>query len=198
MINLMPPAYKESVAYARRNSRLIGVMFGILIAVLGAAVITGGSLFYLRNDTSAIQRSIEQSQSGLKTQKEAETLARAKEMGDNLKLAVDVLSNEILFSELLREIGETMAPGTVLEGISLTNQVFGIGTDLDIGARDYETGSRAYVNLNEDNKIFEKADLVNITCGGNGREGAYPCLVQIRALFAKDNPFLLVAGSTAR
>lgn len=192
MINLIPPAHKESVAFARRNSRLIGVMAGILVAVLGAAIITGGSLFYLKQDVAGVNQSIAQSKENLKNQEESATLERAKELNDNLNLAVDVLSNEVLFSELLREIGEIMPTGTVLEGISLTNQVFGLGIDLEIGARDYETGSRAYVNINDNsNKIFEKADLVNITCDNTVRGSDYPCYASIRALFAKDNPFML-------
>lgn len=196
MINLIPPAHKESIIYARRNSRLVGTMISILFVVLGAAIITGGSLFYLRQDTASVQKSIDQSKDNLAAQKETETLARAKEMSDNLKLAVDVLSNEIKFSELLAAIGEIMPPGTVLESISLTNQVFGIGIDLEVGARDYETGSRAYVNLNDSsNKIFEKADLVNIACDAGTRSAAYPCYASIRALFAKDNPFLLIGDS---
>lgn len=196
MINLIPPDYKQSITYARRNSQLISLMIGILIILCGAIVITGGSLFYLRQNTSTIQRSISESKGRLTAQNETEVLGRSKEVSDNLKLAVDVLSNEVLFSQLLNKIGEVMPPGTVLEGITLTNEVFGIGIDLEIGARNYETGSRAYVNLNDtSNGIFEKADLITITCDTEGRGNAYPCVAAIRALFAKDNPFLLVGGA---
>lgn len=193
MINLMPPAQKEALAYARRNARLVKVMSVIFVALLGALVITVGSLFYLRQSTSSVQKSINESKSGLAAQNETQVLQQAKDMSDNLKLALDVLSNEILFSQLLNKIGEIMPSGTVLEGLSLSNEVFGIGIDLEVGARNYESGSRAYVNLNDkNNALFEKADLIDINCNDESRDGPYPCLVNIRALFAKDNPFKLV------
>lgn len=193
MINLMPPDQKEALAYARRNSQLVRVMIVIFFVLVGALVITGGSLFYLRQNNASIQRSITDSKADLTAQNETEVLQQAKNMSDNLKLALDVLSNEVLFSQLLNKIGEIMPSGTVLENLSLTNEVFGVGIDLQIGARNYETGSRAYVNLNDkQNNLFEKADLLDINCNDESREGGYPCLVNIRALFAKDNPFLLV------
>lgn len=195
MINLIPSDHRQAIFYARLNTRLVRWSIGIAIALLGLAIIIAGSLFYLQQDSSRIQSYINESKQSLAAQNEKETLERVKEINDNLKLTVDVLSNEVLFSELLQQIGLIMPPGTVLEDLSLTNEVFGLGITLQVGARDYETGTRTHVNLNDSsNGIFEKADLVGITCDGDGRSASYPCIVEVRALFQKSNPFLLING----
>lgn len=193
MINLIPPAHRQAIYYGRLNTRLVSWAIGIAFAFLGLIIIIGGSLFYLKQDSSQIRSSINKSRESLAIQNEKETLDRVKEINDNLKLTVDVLSNEVLFSELLQHIGLVMPPGTVLEDLSLTNEVFGLGINLQASARDYETGTRVHVNLNDSsNGIFEKADLVSITCEDGEQSSDYPCIVSVRALFMKDNPFLLI------
>lgn len=198
MINLMPPAQKQSIAYARRNTTIVKWLASISLALVGIAIITGGSLFYLRQDSSSLKSNIEQIQTDLKDQDETKTLARAQEIGGNIKLAVDVLSNEVLFSELLKSIGSVMPPGAVLQTLSLTSNIASSGITLEVSTVDYETGSLVHANFNDPaNGIFEKADIEDITCSTNTEEDSdYPCTVSLRALFAKDNPFLLI-GSEA-
>lgn len=193
MINLMPTGKKQAIQYARRNTTLVKWLVGISLALVGIAAVTGGSLFYLRQDSATLKESIELSKKNLEDQKETDTLARAEEISSNLKLTVDVLSNEVLFSKLLQQIGLVMPPGTVLQSLSLTSNLASSGITLEIGAVDYETGSRAHVNLNDSsNGIFEKADLEDITCANATEDAPYYCMVSIRALFTKDNPFLLI------
>lgn len=195
MINLIPPVHKDTIQYGRRNSMMIRWILAIALALAGLGIITAGGLFYLQQDTNALKTSIDETKRSLNNQDEAGTIKRAEEMNGNIKLALDVLSNEIQFSKLLQKIGEIMPPGTILESLSLTSELSGVGIDLSIGAQSYEAGTRAHVNLNDSsNGIFEKADLNNISCGNNAdRPEGYPCLVDIRALFkADDNQLFLV------
>lgn len=192
MINLLPTSSKESIQYARHNSLLLRWIFSLLIAAAGILVITGGSLFYLRQDSSNIKYSIESTEAELKERGEEATLQQVDEMSGNLKLAVDVLSNEVLFSELLQQIGLVMPEGTVLQTLGLSSDIANTGISLEIIATSYQAGSQAHVNLNDpENGIFEHADLENITC--SSEDEAYPCTVSIRALFVENNPFLLIS-----
>ncbi len=194
MINLLPTDKKQATAYARRNTATIKWLTGVGLALVGIVVVTGGSLFYLRQDSSVLKKSIEESKASLTAQNEEATLKRAQEMSGNLKLAVDVLSNEVLFSKLLQRIGLVMPSGTVLQSLSLTSDIASNGISLEIGASDYESGSRAHANLNDaNNGIFEKADIEDITCSAEPEAAPYYCLVTVRALFAKDNPFMLIS-----
>ena len=197
MINLLPPDHKEAIIYARRNSKLMGWIFGISLAAFGILVVAGGGLFYLKQDTSSYRKSIEETKTELAAQKEAETLARVSEISGNLKLAVDVLSHEVLFSKLLEQIGEVMPSGTILQDLSITSNLSG-GINLQVGAASYQAGTQAHVNLNDKaNNIFEKADLISLSCStDDSADPRYPCTAVIRALFLKDNnPFLLLNQS---
>lgn len=193
MINLLPTDQRKATLYARRNTTLARWLVGILAATAGIAVITGGSLFYLKQDSSALKENIDKTKAQLVAQNEKETLERVADMSGNLKLAVDVLSNEVLFSRLLQSIGEAMPPGTILESLSLTNNIASQGIDLEIGAINYQAGTTAHVNLNDSkNEIFERADLQSVTCSDTEEGSIYVCTVSIRALFKSDNPFLLI------
>ncbi len=197
MINLMPPAQKEAILYARRNSLLIKWATGIAAAAAGLVLVTGGGLFYLKQDSKAYQESISQTKSHLAAQNEAEVISRAEEMSGNLQLVVGVLSNEVLFSKLLQAMGQILPAGTILESLTLSNTLEG-GIDLQIGASGFESGVRAQANLADPaNKIFEKADIGEVSCPPESTD-AYPCKVEVRALFAKDSsPFLKLNQESA-
>lgn len=194
MINLMPPAAKESILYARRNTILIKWMTFIGFAAAGVVLIAAAGLFYLKQDSSSYRASIDETKAELAAQNEADTLKRVEEISGNLKLVVDVLSNEVQFSRLLQQIGLVMPSGTILQDLSLSSDLDG-GINLIIGASSYERATQAQVNLSDaSNRIFEKADIVSLTCSDtNPRDPRYPCTAEMRALFIKDNnPFLLL------
>lgn len=193
MINLMPPDRKQNIMYARRNSSLVRWISGISLAALGLILIAGGGLFYLKQDSSALQKEIDDTKAELVAQNEAATLKRVEEISGNIKLVVDVLSDEVLFSKLLQHIGLVMPSGTILQDLRLTSDLQG-GLSLTIGAANYQAGTQAQVNLADpENGIFEKADLVSLSCSAEATDPRYPCTGTIRALFKEDNnPFLFL------
>lgn len=189
MINLIPTDHKQSIAYARYNTKLVGWLLGIVIAVAGLAVVAGGGLFYINQDINNYKQSIAESEKSLKEENEEETLARVEEISGRLSLVVNVLSREVLFSKLLPYIGSLMPSGTVLENLSLSREQAG-GIDLSIRARDEFAASQALANLKADeNLLFTAADVNKITCEN---DTGYACSVSIRAVLVNENPFLLL------
>ncbi len=191
MINLMPDTNKKSISYSRLNSQLIGWVIGVGIAVLGLMVFTGGSLFYLKQDTNQHVSAADKMNQSLEERNQEEVIARVNELSGNLKLTLDVLSNEVLFSKLLTEIGKVMPPDTVLTSLSLNSDLTG-ALDLTILSVDYESGVKAQVNLTTgEDRIFDKADIGEVKCAGTDSNSTYPCTSSIRALFAEDNDSFL-------
>jgi hypothetical protein len=94
-----------------------------------------------------------------------------------------------------------MPQGTVLEDLSLNNELTG-ALDLRAGAVDYKSATQVQVNLQDaKNSVFERADIVNIKCGSNAdndKPDPYPCEITLRALFSKDNNFMLLSPKGAR
>jgi hypothetical protein len=193
MINLVPPAYKTDMLYARRNTFLIRWVIGVGLAAAGIVLVAGAGLFYLKLDSNTYQESINSTKASLSSQKEAETLNRVTEISGNLKLVVDVLSSQVVFSELLPRIGEIMPTGTVLQNLSLDSGLQG-GINLEVGSISQQKATQAQVNLaDKSNGIFEKADIISLSCSSTGDRGQYPCLMTVRALFINgENPFLLL------
>lgn len=192
MINLLPPSRKQAVHYARLNSFLVNWIVGILVAVLGLLLISGGGLFYIQQDRKSHEQSITNAEAALKKQKEEETLTRVDSISNRLSLVVNVLSKEVQFSKLLPHVGSIMPDGTVLNDLSLTRDEQN-GIELSIGAIDHTTASQALVNLQAaDSLLFAGADINSVSCDGDPAETQYVCTASIRVLLVKDNPFLML------
>jgi hypothetical protein len=191
MINLLPDDTKQTILYARRNRRLLRWAGAMLMGGLGVGVVVLVGIFYLNYSTTAFAKEVEQNKSQLALQKLEQTQKRIQEISNTTKLVSQVLSREVLFSKLLQGIGAAMPPGAALQNLSIGKLDGGI--DLQVAAVDYQTGTQAQVNLQDPaNKIFDKADIINITCTNpsQGTQSKYPCQVNLRASFAKNSPYL--------
>lgn len=194
MINLLPPAEKEVIMYARYNTQLRRWMLGVSVGLVGVALVVLGGQMILKQSVDSYQQAISSSKEQLQQQNQKETLEKVKGIQSSFKLVVDVLSREVLFSKLLPQVGRVMPNGTVLEGLSLNTDAGQTAFDITASARDFTSGSQIQVNLIDPaNKLFEKADLVNVSCSAKeGVPTAYPCQVTMRVLPAKANQFLLI------
>lgn len=189
MINLLPSDFKSQIAFARRNNVLRSWAVASGIGVLGIALVIAAGLLFIEHSSKSWQNQVNISQKQLEDQKLKETQARVTDISDSVKLATQVLSKQVLFSKLLKQVGAVMPSGASLQSLSI-NSVEG-GIDLTAVATTYQTATQVQVNLEDPkNKIFEKADIVSITCQDTATaKTSYPCQVNVRALFAKDNNF---------
>ena len=163
-----------------------------LVAFVGLGALATYGLLTMQQSTSQYNDQIAATEKKFKEEDSTATQQRVKDISNNFKLAVKVLSQEVLFSKLIQQIAITIPYNADLTGLNI-NQVKG-GIDISADAIDYRTATQVQVNLSDpNNKIFSKADIVSITCDNSGNSGsAYPCTVNIRALFAPNNPFLFI------
>ncbi len=205
MINLLPPEVREDISYARKNTLLLRWVALLIIVIIGIFIVVFMGQLYINQSSKSYASQIEDAQNALKVQKLEETQEKVKGISSSIKLAVDVLSRQLLFSSILRQIGAAVPEGAVLTGLSI-DKVEG-GIDLSAAATDYNTATQVQLNLQDpNNMIFEKADIVNVQCNTpsgavNATTGVantsqldilYPCKITVRALFAKNNSFLLI------
>jgi len=198
MINLLPSESKTSIIYARRNSILLKWIMATLAGIAGIVIVIIIGYLFINQSMKTYAGEVESSKQQLRKEKVDETKKRTDEISGSIKLALQVLSKQVIFSELLRQIGAVMPPGASLQNLSIAKLEGGI--DLQAVATDYQTASQVQVNLQDPaNKIFEKADIVNITCASEPAKGTssqYPCQIIIRALFNKNSPYVFTSGST--
>lgn len=191
MINLLPPAIKQEYGYALRNTQLIRWVSALVVAIIGLGLIATYGLLTIQNSTNTYAAQVSTIQSTLKKQKLTETEAQVADISSSFKLVVQVLSKEVLFSKLLKQIAVVIPSNAILANLNI-NQTTG-GVDIVADASDYTTATQVQVNLSDpSNRIFSKADIVSIACSPSSADKKYPCTVKIRALFAAKNQFLFI------
>jgi len=192
MINILPPAIKSSLRYAHRNVGLRHWLVVFSVSLIGLGAIGTFGLLTLHQSTANYERQAEAAQNQLNKEHIGTTKKQVEDISARLKLAVQVLSKEVLFSKLITQIGAAMPRGTVLTGLTI-NQTTG-AIDLQAAATNYTAATQVQVNMSDPaNQIFAKADLVSINCAPQtAANAAYPCQVVLRALFGNNNQFLFI------
>ena len=193
MINLIPPKTRSDILYARRNKALRGWIFALLIGMAGVLLVVIVGLIQIDQKAAQLDKEIAIAHESLKEQKLEETNSQVQDMSNNFKLVTQVLSKQVLFSEVLKQVGSTMPDGAALSTLSIEELSGGI--DLQVAAKDFQTATQVQVNLaDSENKLFSKVDIINITCGG--ADSTYPCSGSYRALYADKNPFFFLNSNT--
>ncbi len=189
MINLVPPELKETLIYARRNRMLVRWVLAFSVGMIGIGSVVLASNMYINQSRLHYKQSVERQKTQLATQKLEETKQRTEDISTSTKLAFQVLSRQVLFSELLQQVGAVMPSGAVLQSLSISKLEGAL--DLQAISGDYQTGTQVQINLADpENRIFDKADIVSINCTTATPDDRYPCRVSIRALFSKNSTFL--------
>lgn len=196
MINLLPPDVKTGYLYARRNVGLRKWIAAFLIALVGLGALATYGLLSIKQSTVNHDKQISATEAAFAKERSADTQKHVQDISNNFKLAVKVLSQEVLFSQLIKQIAATIPANANLTGLTI-NQIQG-GIDISANATDYKTATQVQVNLADPkNKIFSKADIVSIACNSDS-DATYPCTVNIRALFGTNNPFLFINNKDAK
>lgn len=191
MINLLPPEVSSSYNYARRNVGLRRWVIMFVVALIGLGGIATYGLLTIQQSKTHYQKEISLSEDLLKKEHYAETQKQVQDITSNFKLVVQVLGKEVLFSDLIKQIGATIPAKANLTGLTIAQTQGAI--DITAVAPDYKTATQVQVNVADPgSKLFSKADIVDITCKPDATDPTHPCVVTIRALFANNNPYLFI------
>ncbi len=195
MINLLPTDVRDNYTYARQSTKLLVWSSVCIASILGTAVIVFFGMFFMNQSIKTYAAQNAQAQQALKDQKLDETQKHIQSISNDMKLVVKVLSKEILFSKLIGQIATIIPQNATLSDLEITSTQGAL--ELKLLTKNYDTAAQVQANLQDPtNKIFNKADILSITCGG--KNPTYPCTVSIRAQFSPSNPFQFInaSGST--
>lgn len=198
MINLLPPETKRAYRYGMTNVKLVRWVAAGIIAVIGLGIIGTYGWLGLHQSIVNYRNQVADTQAVLTKEKQKETYAEVQNISNSFRLVVQVLSKEVLFSKLLKQMAATLPSGSYLSDLSISKTTGGL--DVTAQAVDYQTATQVQVNLaDERNGIFAKADIISITCTSkNAIDPSHPCTVTIRALFSQNNPFLFTNQTKAK
>lgn len=191
MINLLPPDIRNRYVYGRHNTTLRRWAIALMFGLAGVILVTFLGLFVMQQSIVSYRGKVAAAEQRLKDQKLEETRAQSKEITSSIKLAVDVLSREVLFSQLLTQVARVIPANVSLTDLSISQEQSAI--ELKAVSADYNSATQLQVNLEDPgNKIFSRADIQNIACSATSTDPKYPCTVTIKALFSDTNPFLFI------
>jgi hypothetical protein len=167
------------------------------VGLIFLLVVAGGGFLIMRQEVTSYNDNTAAIEAELSRKGETSTINRMNNISNTLNLVVKVLSEQVLFADLFQQVGTIMPDGSILQNLSLTGDMT-TGVDLQIGSVDYNTGTQVLVNFQDQkNKIFEKADLISLTCADRlTSEGPYYCTGNIRATFQKDSQFSFLKRQT--
>lgn len=198
MINLLPPETKQGYRYASRNVQLLRWVAGMGVAVIAVSIIGGYGWLTLRQQIMESDKANSQTQASLEENNLEQVNKKVTDISSSLKLAENVLSQQIIFSELLKQLAKALPNDSNLKSLTIADVSGGSSLDVTVEAADYQTATQVQVNLADpNNRIFESADIQSITCdavsSNNQTEGpTYPCTVTLKTQFAEDNPYLFI------
>lgn len=191
MINLLPPDIKDNYHYARLNLELRRWILLFVAALVGLGLLTTYGLLTIQGSTNNYQRQIAATEQLFQQENYAGTQKQVQDISSSLKLSVKVLSQEILFSQLLKQIAIATPANVNLTGLTINQAQPGV--DITAEAANYQTATQLQANLGDkSNKIFSQADIVSVSCNADASNPRYPCKINIRALFANNSPFLFI------
>jgi Tfp pilus assembly protein PilN len=181
MINLMPDDAKKEIRSARVNMILTRYIFIILFAFGFLILLLGGSYVVLTQTKASAQRLIDTN--GTKAEVYSTTKAQVDALSSRLSETKSILNKEILYSNVLMNIGRQMPAGTVIDSIVLDTASFA-GTPITLKA--YAKTTNAAVALREkfqSSPIFTKVNFESIS-DTTGIDG-YPVSVSMTLTVTK-------------
>jgi Tfp pilus assembly protein PilN len=197
VINLLPPELKEQYIFGRRNTALRHWAVAMAFGLAGVALVTFSGLFFMEKSIISYRNQVADTEKRLADQNLDQTRKHAKDITASIKLAVDVLSREILFSQLLTQIAKVIPQSANLTDLTISQARGSI--ELKAVSADYTSATQLQVNLKDPaNKIFSKADIQAISCSSGSADPRYPCSVTIKALFNDNNPYLFINKGPAK
>jgi hypothetical protein len=191
----MPPEIKRSYYYAEKNEKLIRWIVILIIGLIGLGAIGTYGWISLRKTINSKKQNIASLQANLNKNNLSNTEKQITIISNDFSLVAKVLSQEVVFSKLLTQMAGALPNGTNLTNLSISKTTLGSGLDITAEALNYNLATQVQVNLaNPANGIFSKVDIINVTCNTSNNKviSSFPCVVNLRAQFAKNNQFLFI------
>ena len=181
MINLMPDAEKKELRAARTNVILARYSVVVVLAFAFLVLLLAGSSLILTQTKTSAEKIIEANKS--KADVYSSTKSQVDSLSSSLAETKSILDQEVLYSNVLMNIGQQMPEGTVIDKISLTSASF-TGTPLTLKA--YAKTNDAAVALRakfQSSPIFTDVNFESIS--DNTGISGYPVSVSMTLTITK-------------
>lgn len=191
VINLLSSDTQKQLRAAHLNLRLRNYTLLLSAALIGVAAIFGGGYFLTLNDRKLAEEQLRSNEQ--RTAEYAHVRQQAEEYAADLKIAKSILSQEVLYSDMIIAIAKTLPENSVLEALTLDRQT--LQKPVALSARVKNENSPIDLKLAlERSPIFEDVSINNVTTENvspeekNQTKKALPVTVQLTVTFTKGQP----------
>lgn len=193
MINLLSNDTQRQHRAARMNLKLRGYLVLLLATLIGVVVIFGGGYFLTLNERAVAKDQV--AQNDQLTAQYAPVRERANTFASNLTIAKAILSQEVLYSDMISKIAATLPSSAILSSLALDQETF---TEPVTFTARVVTKSDAIIlkTTLENSPLFEDVNINSINeeeivnTETNQTKISHPVIVTISTTFTKG-----VAGS---
>jgi len=120
MINLLPPELKTGYRYARLNVGLRKWVAMFLVALVGLGALATYGLLTFQQSSNHYNQRIADSKLTLQKEQFNGTQKQVQDISNSFKLVVNVLGQEVLFSQLLKQIAAAIPNNANLTGLTIS------------------------------------------------------------------------------
>lgn len=160
MINLLNSAAQKEHHAARTNLRLRGYLVLLLATFIGVVLIYGSGLFLTINERATANT--QTTANSQLTAQYAPVRAKADAFAANLRTAKAILSQEVLYSDMITKIANTLPANTVLSSLALNQQT--LKKPITLAARvKAKQDAIVLKSTLENSPLFESVNINNIS-----------------------------------
>jgi Tfp pilus assembly protein PilN len=161
MINLMPDIDKKEIRAARANVILGRYIYIVLLAFAFLLLLLTGSYVVLTQTKDSATKLMDANSS--KAAVYSATRAQVDELSSRLVQTKTILNQEVLYSNVLMNIGQQMPAGTVLDKITLNSASF-TGTPVTLKAYAKTTANAVALREKfQSSPIFTNVNFSSVT-----------------------------------
>ena len=190
MINLMPIGIRKDREYGRKNAVLLKWLIQSATAMLLLLLFIIIGFGIMDKAQTAADSNKNAVSTSMSDEKLDETKKAYAEFSSNLKTVTQILSKQVIYSSLIKQIGSVTPPGASLNTISIASSDNAL--DLNFTIKSSDIAPVLQLNLQDiKNKLFEKADIIQVNCT-QADDSTSKCSAQLRAAYRKDAAFLFI------
>lgn len=160
MINLLPPDSKRQLRAARRNVSL--QRYALFVGAVAILVFATFGFGYYLTTQEHNRLSAEIAASSANTAKYNAVRTSANQFTKDLSTAKVILSNEVVFSDLIIEITKTLPKNVVLSELNLSTETFGTEMSIQARAKNPDDGPISLKSALEKSDLFGNVKIVSI------------------------------------
>lgn len=177
MINLLPDNDKREIRAARTNVLLL--RYNFLLVIVAAFLLAACGLVYTALTAGKANAEATNQQNISRAAAYEPTKKQADEYRANLKVAKQILDNEVIYTDLVFAITNLLPKDTVLDDLMLNSNTFGAMTIINAHAKSYEAAGALKAAF-ENSDLFQDVHFQAIsTATGEDSDQAYPLSVTI-------------------